>query len=323
MDITTADPAMLNALFARVRDRDSAARDVPAHRARWLFAERLLSRGDRAEMGFDAWEGPEHLVKFFNWHVKAAFPDPFPPARIDALVAASSEVDARVFRRLGLHDGHRMIARIARYNAQDHLVLHAVPQPERNRPRVLLDFGAGHGRLAALGFNAPDEAQRFQTLVAVDAIPSTYFTQAAYYRAMGLSVWEYFEHQDDSPTEEDVMAASLSHQVIHLPTWRMDLIPDGCIDMVSCVQVLKELPGGLVADLIATFARVTHATGAIYVRDHLQFHNPNHMPIDLLLQASGFDREFAPAWIDRVEIHGLPRIWRKVDPSHYVAGPNS
>ena len=323
MDVSLNDAEALNARFLAALEQDRKAYDVPAHRARWLFAERLNARGDRKEMGFAAYEGTGHLVKFFNWHIRGQFPDPFLPAVIDPLVAAAVAVDQRAFADLGLEDKNRMIPRIARYNAQDHLMIHAFPVPERNAPRVVLDFGAGHGRLANLGFNAPDPAQRFTTLFAIDAIASTYLTQLTYYRALGLRVWEYLDHQADAPTQDDIRRAIADHDVIHLPTWRLDLVPDATVDMVSCIQVLKELPGALVSDILQVFARITKSTGAIYIRDHVQFHNPNHMPVDLLLQTNGFDCEFAPQWRDRVEIHGLPRIWRKIDPSHFVADANN
>ncbi len=323
MPVSFADPEALNAQFLAALAEDRKGHDVPEHRARWLFAERLNARGDRKEMSFAAYEGIGHLVKFFNWHIRGHFPDPFLPGQIDPLVGAAIATDERVFADLGLIDKNRMIPRIARYNAQDHILIHAYPVPGRNAPRVLLDFGAGHGRLANLGFNAPDPEQRFTKMIAVDAIASTYLTQLSYYRALGLLVWEYLEHQSDEPTQFDVARAMEDHDVIHLPTWRFDLVPDGSVDMVSCIQVIKELPGPLVPDILKFFARVTTACGAVYIRDHQQFHNPNHMPVDLLLQANGFDREFAPHWRDRIEIHGLPRIWRKVDPGHFVSDANS
>ena len=323
MCMSTPDSDALNDMFLAALAEDRSRHDVPEHLARWLFAERLNARGDRKEMSLARYEGVAHLVKFFNWHTNARFPDPFPPGQIDPLVEASTATDMRIFERLGLTDKGFMIPRLARYNAQDHILMHAYQVPDRNAPRVVLDFGAGHGRLANLGFNAPDPGQRFAKVIAVDAIASTYLTQLSYYRAMGLRVWEYLEHRNETPSQGDVANAMKDNDVIHLPTWRLDLVPDGSVDMVTCIQVLKELPGALVPDILKVFARVTSSSGAVYIRDHQQFHNPNHMPVDLLLQANGFDREFAPHWRDRIEIHGLPRIWRKVDPWHFVSAANS
>ncbi|QYK43085.1 MAG: hypothetical protein KF887_08315 [Paracoccaceae bacterium] len=311
-------PDTLNAEFNRVLTEDRAALGLPDHFGRWLFAERLRARGERGEMGFFAYEGPGHVAKFFGWHRKAAFPDYLADHGVAQLARVSAERDAQVFDRLGLPPDPALMAHMGRYNAQDHILMHAYPVPERMRPRVLLDFGAGHGRLANLGFNAPDPKQRLTHYIAVDAIPSTYFVQRAYLSALGLKVWDYLDHRETRPDAAAVRAAMADHQVIHLPTWRLDLLPDGVADMVSCVQVLKELPGQMVVDAVRAFARLTGPNGAVYQRDHLQFHDPNHVPIDRLLAAAGFAPEWTPPIRDRTDLHGVPRIWRKVDPSIWV-----
>lgn len=317
MEAVASSPDELNARFRDVAAADLKRFGAPEATARWLFAERLAARGERGEMGFSAYEGPDHLVKFFTWHRRAAFPDVFGTAIAD-LAAASAEADRRVFQRLGLNCDDLLVAKMARYNAQDYALQRAYAVPERQRIKVLLDFGAGHGRMANLAFATPRPGERVRCYIAVDGIPSTYFVQSLYFQALGLSVWDYFDHADEGVGPEDVAAAIQSHDVVHLPTWCLSLIPDGTADLISCVQVLKELPGELLPWLLPHFARIAQPAGALYIRDHLQLHNPNHMPIDLLTQAAGFALEFAPMIRDRAEIHGLPRIWRKVDPSLYV-----
>jgi hypothetical protein len=187
---------------------------------------------------------------------------------------------------------------------------------------VLLDFGAGHGRLANLSFFSPKKDERIETYIAVDAIPSTYFSQLAYFKGMGLNVWEYLEHLSENVSSDDILRAMENHDVIHLPTWRMDLLPHSSVDTVACIQVLKELPGELLVKILQEFKRITKDDAAIYIRDHVQFHNPNHMPIDELLLANSFKQEFTPLIKDRVDSHGLPRIWRKVNPDNYISAIN-
>ncbi|WP_371223610.1 hypothetical protein [Roseovarius sp. 2305UL8-3] len=319
MKLDLHDAEGLNARLEQVLVQDKERFDFPEYFARWLFGERLDARGARKEMGFNAYEGPAHIGKFFGWHTNANFADYLPEDQAGALAATSAEIDTKLFEAYGLPTNLPLIAKLGRYNAQDHMLMRSYPVPERNRVRTLLDFGAGHARLANLGFNDPDETRRITTYIAMEAIPSTYFTQLAYLKGLGLRIWEYLDHCDQDLTQADLQAAIESHDVIHIPTWRHDLLPDGCVDMVSCVQVLKELPGPLVNALMPIFSRVTQKTGAIYIRDHQQFHNPNHMPIPQLLQANGFTLEFAPQIVDRVELHGDPRIWRKVDPAHFVS----
>lgn len=311
------DPDALNARFRAVAEADLARLGAPSATARWLFAERLAARGERAEMSFAAYEGPAHIAKFFGWLRRAELPDVFGNAA-DDLVAASLATDARIFDHYGLPFDEPLARKIARYNAQDYLLQRAYVVPQRQKIQVLLDFGAGHGRMANLAFSTPRPGERVRTYVAVDAIPSTYFTQSAYFAALGLSVWEYLDQDEGSVGPEEIAAAIAGHDIVHLPTWCLPLVPAGSIDLVSCVQVLKELPGELVPWLLPEFNRVLQPAGALYVRDHLQFHNPNHMPVELLTQAAGFALEFAPMLRDRSEIHGLPRIWRKVDAGLFV-----
>jgi hypothetical protein len=62
-----------------------------------LFAERLRSRGVRAEMGFEAYEGPSHIRKFFSWLRHAHFNDMFRLGLADELEAAVLAADQKVF----------------------------------------------------------------------------------------------------------------------------------------------------------------------------------------------------------------------------------
>lgn len=307
----------LNDLFSRVALKDREKYDLPEFLNRWLFAERLAARGLRKEMGFSAFEGPIHIRKFFSWLQGTDLSDYFESEDAQSLTQMSVENDTRVISKYKLRMPDGYMEKVGRYNAQDFLFQRSYPVPERSKVRTLMDFGAGHGRMANLSLDKR-LANRVDCLIAVDGIPSSYFTQAAYYDGLGLKVWDYFEHFDEDLTP-DIMASVLGeHDVVHIPTWRLDLVPDAAVDMVNCVQVLKELPAELVVFLMPQFTRVTTRSGAIYLRDHIQFHNPNHMPIDTLLRREGFEIEFAPQVKDRKEIHGIPRIWRKVDPALYL-----
>lgn len=311
-------PAELNEMFRDTATEDCKRLDVPPFITRWLFAERLAARNERSEMSFAEYVGPAHIAKFFAWHRRAEFVDYFRSESIADLEAASVEADIRVRDAYGLSIDGDLIKKIARYNAQDYIFQRAYDVPARQKVSTVLDFGAGHGRLANLAFGTPRPGERTSTYVGIDGIPSSYFTQYAYYLALGLSVWEYFEYAQDKPGAEVIAAALEAYDVVHLPTWCLPLVPAESIDMICCVQVLKELPGEMVPWILPHFGRVAQAAGALYVRDHEQFHNPNHMPIELLTRVAGFALEFSPMLKDRSEVHGVPRIWRKVDPSLYI-----
>ena len=178
---------------------------------------------------------------------------------------------------------------------------------------MILDFGAGHGRTANLAL--ADTAMPVTTYIAVDAIPSTYLTQRAYFTGLQLQTLDYIDVPLDLFRQR---LAAFNDQVMHLPTWQLPLLPDASVDMVCCIQVLHELPRRLVDWAIGQFSRVLKPGGAIYVRDHHQFHHPNQMPVETVLSAKGFQIEFDPPWRDRADIHGIPRIWRRYDVSVYL-----
>lgn len=303
-----------NALFQRVLKADRAHHIEDDYLTRWLFVDRLYARGQRKEMSFYDYLGPIHVDRFMRWIQNTPYPDWLGPRATD-LAEISVKRDLDCLEELGVERAPGLkLEQIARYNAQDYLLQRAYETPDRMKPRTILDFGAGHGRQANLAFS--DEDHVTETMIAIDGIPGSYLTQRAYYEGLELRSADYLDYAG-SGRMFDVEALAADHDVVHLPTWRFDLVPDDCVDLAIAVQVFKELPRQLVIYVLKELGRVVKPGGALYVRDHLQNHNPNHMPIDQLLLANGFVLEHAPQVRDRHEIHGLPRIWRKIDPSLY------
>jgi SAM-dependent methyltransferase len=302
------------ACFRNLKEREHEVLGDRPWLTRWFFADVLYSREQRKEMSFYEYEGPDHLKKYFAWLANGRFPDYFQDAAIGDLQKLSLERDIECSRKLGVSIPEEFIRRVARYNAQDFLFQRPYPVPERQTIKVILDFGAGHGRMANLAFT-PFGAT--ELLVAVDAIPGSYLTQRAYYNGLGLRVSDYLDYfAEGSPFSFD--NARQESNVIHLPTWRLELVPTNSVDLVCCVQVLKELPRRLLFYVVGQFARVLRLGGALYVRDHVQFHDPTHMPVDEILSTSGFVLEFRPHIRDRFDVYGIPRIWRRFDPSNYL-----
>ena len=281
--------------------------------SQWLFADILAARNTRSEMNFYGFDGAEHVWKFFCWIRTTRFADYFEADLIDPLIALSAERDQNALAQLGISRELDLFENVGRYNAQDYLFQRAYPVPAHQQVHRHLEFGGGHGRAANLAFSAPGSNIELMTLV--DAIPGPYLSQSAYLQALGLRVTDALEHPGGVL---DMDAIAQNSDVLHIPTWRMEDLPEASHDMVSCVQVLKELPRQVALYAIGQFARILKPGGALCVRDHPQFHSPNHLPIDVLLQSSGFVLEFAPHIHDRVEVHGLPRIWRKLNPANYL-----
>lgn len=312
-EVLTIDAERDLALFEAALEAGKEDMQGREYLTRWLFADLLSARQERGEMNFYGFDGPEHVWKFFCWIMRTRFNDYFDPDQLNTLAELSAKRDEAAFARLGAARPYDGLLNVGRYNAQDFLFQRAYPVPERHKVRRQLDFGGGHGRSANLAFGADQSDVEFLTVV--DAIPGPYLSQRTYFQALGLSMYDTIDHTRESL---DASKIAQDHQILHMPTWRMNELPDDFYDMVSVVQVLKELPRQVCLYAIEEFARVLKPGGALYVRDHPQFHNPNHLPIDQLLQAAGFVLEFAPHIHDRVEVHGIPRIWRKMDTNMYL-----
>lgn len=298
--------------FEDAMNSDAALMEGKPWFSRWLFADLLAKRGERVEMNFYGYEGPAHVRKFFGWLAGFKFPDFLDPQRVKALADLSASRDTLAAAELEVAIPEQWIANMARYNAQDYLLQRAYPVPDRCKPRVVMDFGAGHGRMANLAFGAPDSSVR--SMIVVDAIPSTYLTQRAYYRGLGLPVRDYIDERGRDGSF-DLAAMIEAPGIVHIPTWRMDLVPSASVDMIIAVQVLKELPKELLVHILPEFVRILKPGGALYARDHNEAHNPGGLPVDDLVEQSGLALEFRPLVRDREEIHGLPRIWRRPEQS--------
>jgi hypothetical protein len=83
--------------------------------------------------------------------------------------------------------------------------------------------------------------------------------------------------------------------------------------MVICVQVLPEVTEDVLFRSLSVFRRAIRPGGYLYIRQHSW--KPGHkQDLDELLPNFGFELEFAPRWRDRVDVHGLPQVWRLASP---------
>lgn len=295
-------PAYGVARFTAVRDRDLDADDAAL--GQWLLLEpdQVDATGDP---GVGGYAGPHQLGRWFDWSAPFAFPDWF-LGDDDPEVRAIAARDTACLAHFGIDHDPRVVTEFARYTAQDHRLTRFYPVPERYRPRVVLDLGPGNGRLANPFLLGDDRAD---VLLAVEGIPGPYLTQRAYYTGLGLHVADYLEAP--GPGALDVAALATEHDVVHLPTWRLDAVPDDSVDLVCAVQVLRELPVPTVRFVLDHLRRVVRPGGALYVRDHPGDHDLTGLPTDELVADHGFALEFAPQVRDRVDLHGLPRLWRR------------
>lgn len=298
-------------LALQQRFNDALSRDrgrAPEWMTRWDYQEGLKKRKRMYEDGvvsdFFTFGGAPDLLKWMSWF-RTDYPDYINDDRITKLVDASRANDERITRSLGLElDTSVYDKRVGLNNAHDHLLPQSYPVPERARIRTVLDFGAGYGRQANLWTTQDPDI----CYIGMDAIVNSYCLQHLYYNGLGVPFADYI----DAPS---TFTFQPKPGIQHVPTWRSDLVPDGSVDLVMCVQVLPELNSRLVRHMLGEFHRVLKPGGALYIRDHAYTWKPTDtFNVEQHLGSNGFDLEFRAHIINDVELHGIPRIWRKALP---------
>ncbi|MEM8891023.1 MAG: methyltransferase domain-containing protein [Bacteroidota bacterium] len=293
--------------FKEVYEKDKA-KYIPRWVASWSYQDKKQTKyeGDLPQ-DFYQFNGAEDFRKWFHWQFSVDRPDYFKDPRLEQWQELSRAFDQRIFANHNLEfpDVNTYDAVVGRNNAQDYLLTHLYPVPDRYQIKKVLDFGAGFGRQANLWTQLNDEL----VMVSMDAIPKSYCLQHFYYSQAEYPLYEYAEDPDNFSLNLDQKG------IYHLPTWRLDLLPDNSFDMVLCVQVLPELGGKLVRHMIENFYRILKPGGALYLRDNDEAWKPaNKMNLNHYLPDHGFDLEFRAHVVNKEDILGMPRIWRKKDP---------
>lgn len=285
--------------FRRARERDLAA-GCPHWAADWFGGMEYVgitrdwTGGDGVATYLDAWNDVEPPCCFA------------PP---DDMVRDSHLVTSAVYAALGAMSGRARDCAaplpVDRYNAQDYLFQNGAWLPERLRPKRTLEIGPGFGRQVNLWHRRNPDC----VFVALEAIENSYMVQRFYYgHVPGARFVDYIDAPDE-PMAFDAPG------IYHLPTWRMDLLPAGHFDLIIAVQVLPELGEALALHLFDTFATWLKPEGALYIRDHdLACLRGNRLDSEALLPPRGFHRELRPLLVDKVDLHGIPRLWRRLDP---------
>lgn len=254
---------------------------------------------------FFLYGGKADLVKWMNWF-RADFPDYFPSSLTSGLLRTSRENDQKIIGELALsYDFTNYDRRVGINNVHDFIFPNLYPVPERNTIKNVIDFGAGYGRQANLFTSKIEDC----IYTAVDAIPNSYCLQNLYFSHLNKPLYDYIDDPQNFKIENHKKG------IYHLPTWRKDLLPDNFYDLVMCVQVLPELNSKLVSTMMLEFHRALKPGGILYLRDHASTWKPaGKMNVGEFLADNGFVLEFQPHIINDKDLHGTPRIWRKIDP---------
>ena len=232
-----------------------------------------------------------------NWN-EIDFPMYFEP--LNYFVELSAEITNDIISKITNKKNHKK-NKVDYYNAEDFILQCAYHRPARHNVKKILEIGPGYGRQINLW-------SKEENLVycALEAIESQYLSQNLYYSLLkNTNFYEYFNKPESFEIKNNP-------GIYHLPTWRLDLLPENFFDLVIAVQVLPELEENLMLKMLKTFQRCVKPGGAIYIRDHDLAWIPGHkFDLDKILPDFGFQLEFRPIVTDKFDIHGIPRIFRK------------
>jgi SAM-dependent methyltransferase len=291
--------------FRQQQQADFRRREL--RRRQWLARWEISGKYHR-------WGGPADLLRWFTWikpcvHYLQA-------EQLGPLIALSGAKHRKMLAAVDPAASY-IFGHVDEYNAVDYRFQNFYPVPSRQRVSRVLDFGAGMGRQV----NLWSQLHSGLVYVAVDAIEMSYCLQNFYFGFFDLPLQEYMD-------DPEKFAIGEAPAIYHLPTWRVDLLPEAFFDLVICVQVLPEINARLLRHMLGLFRRVLKPGGALYIRDHdLAWQPAHHADVNRLLSEMGFALEFRPYVADShyalynghrfpPDVHGVPRLWRKADPSY-------
>lgn len=289
--------------FVRKFNEDVQNNDIPEWTYSWYWQELNPQFGSSK-----SYTGP---IELLNWYVgqssSRTYPNPITDNFFDSLVQKSVALDEKIFAHPLFREYENLTDNLsftnyAVYNAQDYFFQTLTSRMFGKKISTVLDFGSGSGRQ----LNLWSQHQDLQAFISIDAMPQSYCMQNLYYQLIGLDLIEYLwkEQHCEVKTYPD-------KTVFHLPSWRLDTIPDNFVDLIISVQVLGELRPEMTNYVIAQFHRILVPGGVLYVRDHGKRHNPNNVDITDLIHSYKFNLEFEPDLEDYSQIHGVPKVWRQ------------
>jgi SAM-dependent methyltransferase len=133
-----------------------------------------------------------------------------------------------------------------------------------NQRNTVADIGAGYARNSFLFL------ENGSNYICVDGIEKCYMMQKEILTKLyGNRVTDYLDNQDLKRKDiADLLleGAKTDPKIIHIPTWRLDLIPDECVDIVMFVFSLEEMPVKTARFCLDSSVRIASKKAIIYLR---------------------------------------------------------
>lgn len=192
-------------------------------------------------------------------------------------------------------------------NAQDYYFLFEKADCFREQKIYnVLDFGAGYARTVNYLLCLPNTQINY---FAIDGVMSSYMAQ--YFYLQGVA-----EIQNLSFNEFYLAQKVVFKGLNHLPTWQMRTLENESIDLVLCNQVLPELNETVINFALQEITRILKKGGKLYIRDHGLSWMPGHQfNVEYILSDLGFTKTYEYFAEDQIDIHGIPRVFTKIDTS--------
>ncbi len=291
--------------FESVLERDKS-KYVKPFIISWDYQAKRKKRGVKYSNGlpedFYTFNGAQDIVKWMNWF-SGEYPSFYKDELINPLIEKSKQNDIAILKNLGIDYDFNQYKNVGLNNAHDFFIPQSYPVPKEFEIKTVLDFGAGSGRQANLWWSHLNGKGNF---IAVDAIPMSYGLQHHYYKAIKPDFVDYIDNPD--AFKIDTKGSNL----YHVPTWRLDLVPDNSVDLILCVQVLPELGKQLILHIFEQFQRILNPGGAFYIRDlNYMYKAFGTVDIDTALINAGFTLEYKAFIEHNKHLHGIPKVWRK------------
>lgn len=213
----------------------------------------------------------------------------------------------------GREDFERYIRSTASVKAQDYAALKTWIADWPARPSHL-DIGPGLG--ANVLYSRHGLGASYLSLEAHDV---SYEVQRAFFSGVaalnGLRYVDAVQAETFGLSDEEVareIAAIDRHDIRHVPSWRFDLVADRSVDLVTVTWVLNEVTQAGITWLLHHADRVLKDGGHFYIRDSGKRKPQRHqLDYDAALLDMGFERVARLDIVNRVDMHGIPRLYRK------------
>ena len=181
-----------------------------------------------------------------------------------------------------------------------------------------LDLGPG------LGSHAVYSLSRFKSnFFAIEAIPYTYQIQRYFFRYLSYYWPKYI---DVVECENFYLNSKQIHDNIYdnqyrikqIPSWYFDTLDANSIDLITATFMLNELSEAGLLWLLSNASKVLKEGSYLYIRDSGKLKpGRNKIDYDKLLEIMGFKLVKKLDLINRVDLHGIPRLYQKTNNKSY------